>query len=130
MANVETPKEKLWSFFAQEHNLTLLDSEMHDIVLEVAAYLQTEENRLALINNYTLPFHAVRYPEGDVDHCTLRMDAKDAIEEFMDTERALNIIANAGRIERGKKPRCAKSWEQYEAEGYSVVPVRIFEVKP
>lgn len=50
---------------------------------------------------------------------------EEAISDFLDTESVVLPFINNGRERRGETRQCAKSWEQYEAEGYSVEPVEI-----
>ena len=64
-------------------------------------------------------------PEGILIHTTCSPDEAGAIEFWLDTEKSMNMIGNLGRASRGEPQRCASSWEQYEAEGYTVVNVSL-----
>lgn len=114
---------ELWDFFSQDHKLTLLDSELADIIDNVEKYLATEKYA------QLTPFFAIKDPEGLINHMTMRTEPEEAVEEFLDDELAMNLIANCGRFERGEQRVSEKTWEQWQAEGYSVVPVRMLEFK-
>lgn len=64
-------------------------------------------------------------PQGTFVHPTISLKQGDAIDQWLETERACNIIVNAGRSSRGESFRCVPSWEHYEAQGYRVLPVRL-----
>lgn len=64
-------------------------------------------------------------PQGVFVHPTISLKPEDAIEQWLETERACNMIVNAGRSSRGESPRCVPSWEHFEAQGYRVLPVRL-----
>lgn len=55
------------------------------------------------------------------------MDDDYSVELFMNIERTMWDLYNAGRVPRGETHLCGKSWEQFEAEGYRIVTVRIVE---
>ncbi|HEY6154671.1 MAG TPA: hypothetical protein VIW07_13100 [Candidatus Udaeobacter sp.] len=64
-------------------------------------------------------------PKGVLVHTTVATDEKSAIEFWMETESAMNLLSNCGRTVRGESQRCLPSWEGFEAEGYRVVRVNL-----
>lgn len=74
------------------------------------------------------PFYTIKGPTGYLIHTHISLTPEEAIEEFLETERAMGMLANCVRMSRGNDPVCPQSWELYEAEGYCVVPVQISEV--
>lgn len=70
-------------------------------------------------------YFCVINPEGLPVHTTVSLRPEEAISQWIETEQACNIIVNAGRSIRGERPRCSPSWEQFEAEGYTVKPVKL-----
>lgn len=71
--------------------------------------------------------YTIKTPDGHLIHTVISTDPKEAIEEFVETERTCNEIANWARLSKGRPQVCASSWELFEAEGYSVVSVEIVE---
>lgn len=45
------------------------------------------------------------------------------------TEQTMQALYNAAKMLAGKPESCAKSWEQFEAEGYRIVTIRLVEVQ-
>lgn len=72
-------------------------------------------------------FFAIKDPEGTINHTTVAMDEDWCVEQFLSEESAMNTLYNAARIEHGKPQVHGKSWEQFEAEGFSIATVRIVE---
>lgn len=68
---------------------------------------------------------AVCDPCGNIVHTTISVSAANAIDEWLEQEGVCNFISNLGRRSRGESLRCRPSWEQFEAEGYRIVPVKI-----
>jgi hypothetical protein len=72
------------------------------------------------------PCWAIRDPDGDLNHTTVAIDKEDAIEQFLGIERTMFLLCNSARVAEGNFAlTCTPSWEVYEAEGYSVVPVKL-----
>lgn len=80
-----------------------------------------------LVIEEEFPFWAIKDPDGDVIHTFLSSDRQEVIDDFVKSEQTMNLIYNASRIVAGLTTRCAQSWEQWEAEGYSVVRVKVVE---
>lgn len=72
-------------------------------------------------------FFAVKDPEGAINHTTVAMDEDWCVEMFLSCENTFLVVTNAARAEHGKSQTYAKSWEQFEAEGFSIATVRIEE---
>jgi hypothetical protein len=64
-------------------------------------------------------------PQGNVVHTKIGLVATEIIEEWLAEESSINFIGNLGRASRGESRRCLPSWEAYEAEGYTIQPVKI-----
>lgn len=62
-------------------------------------------------------------PAGNLVHTTVFTTQKESIEEWMKIESNMNDLANMCRTVRHEPILCFQSWEQFEAEGYTVVPV-------
>lgn len=120
------PRQKLWNYFSREHELELLDSELNDIVHAVRELLAGE---LELVDDPNGPYWTVRDKDGHLDHTVIRMEKDEAIKEFIKGEQMFNALYNAGRIEKGMPTACAPSWEYFESQGYSLVPVRLEEIR-
>lgn len=73
------------------------------------------------------PYWAVRDPDGHLVHTFLSTEPADVSTEWIKTEQAMNLIYNAGRVIRGEQLKCTPSWEAFEAEGYSLVRVKVAE---
>lgn len=72
-------------------------------------------------------FFAIKDPEGTINHTTIAMDEDWAVEMFLSCENTFLVVTNSAREEAGKPRTYAKSWEQFEAEGFSIATVRIVE---
>lgn len=72
-------------------------------------------------------FFAVKDPQGCVNHTAVAMDEDYAVEQFLNIESAMNDLCNAFKTVKGLQTRCGKSWEQYEAEGFKIVTIRLVE---
>lgn len=71
-------------------------------------------------------FYSIQEPGTTIaNHTIIRLSPEEAIKEFLEQEQAMNIIANAGRWQRGEPRVPTPSWEHFEAEGYRVVKCRI-----
>lgn len=70
-------------------------------------------------------YFCVLDPQGTFVHPTISLTEKEAVTQWLEQEQACNIIVNAGRGARGESPRCSPSWEQFEAEGFRVVKVKM-----
>lgn len=64
-------------------------------------------------------------PKGTLVHTTISLSSEESVNEWLEQEGAVNWVYNLGRQRRQQSPRCRPSWEQFEAEGYTVKPVRI-----
>jgi hypothetical protein len=62
-------------------------------------------------------------PDGNLVFTTISTTEKDSIKEWMDQERVTEEISNLGRVMRGEPKTCCPSWEQFEAQGYTIVSV-------
>lgn len=70
-------------------------------------------------------YFCVLDPKGIFVHPTISLTEKEAVTQWLEQEQACNIIVNAGRHTRGESQRCSPSWEQFEAEGFRVVKVKM-----
>lgn len=68
---------------------------------------------------------AVCDPTGHLVHTTVATSSELAIEQWMETESAINNLANMCRVIKRERTKCMQSWEQFEAEGYRIVPVKV-----
>jgi hypothetical protein len=64
-------------------------------------------------------------PSGVIVHPTISLTKQEAIDQWIEQERACNFIVNAGRAARNEAPKCSPSWEQFEAQGFKCLPVRL-----
>ncbi len=84
-------------------------------------------NPLARIMSEPLPsrMFVVCDPQGILVHTTVSLDQSGAVELWLEQEGVCNEIYNVGRGVRGESKRCRPSWEQFEAQGYRVIRVRL-----
>jgi len=73
------------------------------------------------------PLFTIKDPDGCLVHTVVGTEPEDVVENFMDIERAMFEIFRAGLRDRGEKDQCFPSWEQWEAQGYQIVPVQIVQ---
>ena len=74
-------------------------------------------------------YFIIKAPDGHLIHTTVGISEEDSIKEFLEIERAMNLIVNIGRKSRGERKLGMSSWEGYEAGGYSVVKISLVEEK-
>lgn len=67
-------------------------------------------------------------PQGVLVHTTISLSESEAVNQWIETEQSMNFIGNMVALANGHAQRCARSWEQYEAEGYKVVSVRLEKI--
>lgn len=72
-------------------------------------------------------FFCVKDKDGDLVHTTVAMDEEYSVEQFLAAEQTMLQLSNAGRMLKGTDPICCKSWEQFEAEGFSIATIRLVE---
>lgn len=71
------------------------------------------------------PYFCVVDATGVLVHTTLSLSRDEAINQWLAQEQAVNFFVNAGRSSRGESPVCSASWEQFEAQGFKVLPVKL-----
>lgn len=75
-------------------------------------------------------FWAVREPCGHINHTTICCEREDAIEEYMETEAAMWLLANSFRVSRGEFAHVTPTWNDLECEGFEVVQVKVVPLSP
>lgn len=64
-------------------------------------------------------------PDGNIVHTKIGLCRDEIIEEWLEEERSMCFLGNLGRASREQTTRCTPLWEGYEAEGYSIQPVKV-----
>lgn len=64
-------------------------------------------------------------PDGALIHTTVARTEQDSVFMWMEIQASQNAFRNVAREYNGQKAVCLSSWDGYEAEGYSVVPVKL-----
>ncbi len=72
-------------------------------------------------------FFCIKDAQGHLNHTTVAMDEDYSVELMLNVEKTMLQLVNAGRTIRGQDQICCKSWEQFEAEGFSIATVRLVE---
>lgn len=67
--------------------------------------------------NREYPFLAIKGPEGHINHMHIGLNEEMVIDRFVNEERVLRT--------HGIGDSSPKNWEHLEAEGYSIVPIKI-----
>lgn len=73
------------------------------------------------------PYWAVRDPDGHLVHTFLCTERDEVEQDWIKTEQAMNLLYNSARVIKGQAQKCTPSWEAFEAEGYSLVRVKLVE---
>lgn len=72
-------------------------------------------------------YFCVRDPQGILVHTTVSTKPEEAIEQWLSIEQGMNWLHNLARASHGERTGPLQSWEGFEAEGYSVVRVKLIQ---
>lgn len=67
---------------------------------------------------------------GYIVHTTVSTKPEESISMWMQIEGCMNRVVNMFRQQRGEPKQCFQSWEQFEAQGYKIVPVKLSVEEP